>query len=52
MYEMMIYKKKAAQLNNRTYTDFYYRLMLLARSVFEWDGLPKGLDEKWIERFM
>lgn len=42
----------AKQLNDLTFTDYYYRLMLLARSVFKWEGLPNGMDEKWIERFL
>lgn len=42
----------AKDLNDLTFTDYYYRLMLLARSVFQWEGLPEGLDEKWIEKFL
>ena len=39
-------KSIAKQLNNRTFTDYYYRLMLIARSVFEWSGLEElGIDE-------
>ena len=49
MYKTMSMNSVAKYLNNRTYTDYYYRLMLLARSVFEWENLPKGMDEKWIE---
>lgn len=45
-------KEVAQQLNNLTFTDYFYRLMLLARSVFEWKNLPNGIDEKWIERFL
>jgi len=52
MYELMTMKSIAKELNNRTFTDYYYRLMLLARSVFEWQGLPNGIDEKWIERYL
>lgn len=52
MYEVVRYRDKAKAINDRTYTDYYYRLMLLARSVFEWTGLPNGIDEKWIERFL
>jgi hypothetical protein len=48
---VMSFNKAAQDLNNLTYTDYYCRLMLLARSVFAWDGLPPGLDEKWIERY-
>lgn len=42
----------AKQLNNLTYTDYYYRLMLIARSVFKWNNLPNNIDEKWIEKFL
>lgn len=52
MYKTMSMNSVAKYLNNRTYTDYYYRLMLLARSVFEWENLPKGMDEKWIEKYL
>lgn len=45
-------KTIAEQLNDVTYTDYYYRLMLLARSVFEWENLPPHINEKWIERYL
>ena len=45
-------KSFAKQLNDLTFTDYYYRLMLLARSVFRWNNLPEGMDEKWIENFL
>ena len=45
-------KTFAKQLNNLTFTDYYYRLMLLSRSVFKWENLPPGMDEKWIERYL
>lgn len=45
-------KSFAKQLNDLTFTDYYYRLMLLARSVFKWNNLPNGMDEKWIENFL
>ena len=51
-YNILRFRDKAKQLNNITYTDYYYRLMLLSRSVFEWSGLPEGIDEKWIERYL
>ena len=37
------------QLNDLTLTDYFYRLMLIARSVFKWNNLPNGIDEKWID---
>jgi hypothetical protein len=52
MYDVIQMKSIAKQLNDRTYTDYFYRLMLIARSVFEWEGLPNGIDEKWIERYL
>lgn len=50
--EVLNFKDKAKTLNNLTYTDYFYRLMLLSRSVFEWSGLPNGIDEKWIEKYL
>lgn len=52
MRDVISMKSIAQELNNRTYTDYYYRLMLLARSVFKWENLPNGIDEKWIERYL
>lgn len=42
----------AKRINDFTYTDYYFRLNLLARSVFEWSGLPNGISERWIERYL
>ena len=50
--DLLSMKSIAKELNNRTFTDYYYRLMLIARSVFEWKNLPNGIDEKWIERYL
>lgn len=52
MYEIMTMPTSATALNNKTYTDYYYRLMLLAKSLFKWKNLPKGIDEKHIEQFL
>ena len=52
MYDLLNFKDQYKLINNITYTDYFYRLMLLARSVFKWNNLPNGLDEKWIERFL
>lgn len=49
---MVSMKNFAKQLNDLTFTDYYYRLMLLARSVFKWNNLPNGMNEKWIENFL
>lgn len=42
----------AKQLNDRTITDYIFRLSLLAKSVFKWNNLPNGIDEKWIEKYL
>ena len=51
-YDIIGMKTIAQTLNDRTYTDYFYRLMLLAKSVFKWNNLPNGIDEKWIERYL
>lgn len=51
-YKIFSAKNIAKALNNRMYTDYYYRLMLKARSRFEWKNLPNGIDEKWIEKYL
>lgn len=51
-YDVIEMKSIAKRLNDLTYTDYFYRLMLIARSVFKWTNLPNGIDEKWIERFL
>ena len=50
--EVIKYKSMTKNLNDRVFTDYFYRLMLIARSVFEWVNLPNGIDEKWIERYL
>lgn len=52
MYNVISMKDVAKRLNDLTYSDFYYRLMLIARSVYEWHNLPNGIDEKWIEKYL
>lgn len=52
MHDILTMKSLNKNLNDWTYTDYFYRLMLLARSVFKWNNLPNGLDEKWIEKFL
>lgn len=51
-YNLLSYSSIAKQLNNRVYTNYFYRLMLIARSLFKWENLPNGMDEKWIERYL
>lgn len=47
---IMSFDEAYKTLNDLTYTDYYNRLMLLARSVFKWDGLTPQV-EKAIERY-
>ena len=49
---IMSMKSYAKRLNDYTFTDYFHRLMLLARSVFKWENLPNSMDEKWIEKFL
>lgn len=51
-YKLLSYQSVAKQLNNLTYTNYYYRLMLIARSLFKWNNLPNGINEKWIEKYL
>lgn len=52
MYDVIRMKEIARDLNDLTFTDYYYRLMLIARSRFAYENLPNGIDEKWIEQFL
>ena len=52
MYEIIKQSSIAKNLNDRTFSDYYYRLMLIARSLFKWENLPNGIDEKWIEKYL
>lgn len=51
-YSLLNYNSIDKKLNNIVYSNYYYRLMLLARSLFKWNNLPNGIDEKWIERYL
>lgn len=42
----------AQDLTQLTFLDYYYRMAMLAQSVFEWHGLPNGIDEKHIEKYL
>lgn len=50
---ILSYESMANNLNDYTYTDYFNRLMLIARSIFEWEGLEElGINEKWIEKYL
>lgn len=51
-YTILNFENVANQINDLTFTDYFYRLMLLSRSVFKWNNLPEGIDEKWIEQYL
>ena len=38
--------------NNMTFSYYYCKLMLVARSLFEWENLPNNMDERWIEKYL
>lgn len=42
----------STNLNAITFNNYYYRLKLIAQAVFEWKGLPNGMDERYIERYL
>lgn len=50
--EIMRTMDVSKNLNDLTFTDYFYRIMLIARSIFKWNNLPNGIDEKWIERWL
>lgn len=35
-----------------TFQDHLFRLSMLAQTVFKWEGLPNGIDEKHLERYL
>lgn len=51
-YTIMKFDDVSKQINDLTFTDYFYRLMLIARTVFKWNNLPEGIDEKWIEQYL
>ena len=51
-YKLLSYKSVAQMANNMTFSYYYYKLMLIARSLFHWEGLPNNMDERWIERYL
>lgn len=40
----------SANLNNASFSYYYYRLMDLAISQFEWSNLPDSVDERFLEK--
>lgn len=52
MKNILQFNSYAKHLNDLTYTDYFNRLMLIARSIFKWKNLPNNIDEKWIENYL
>lgn len=42
----------ARHITQLTFFDYYFYLAEMAQSVFEWQGLPPGIDPKHIERYL
>lgn len=42
-------KWESTLLNNRTYLQYYNRLLELAINMYEWKGLPPSVDERFLE---
>lgn len=51
-YQLLSYKSVAQMANNLTFSYYYYKLMLIARSLFKWNDLPNNMDERWIEKYL
>lgn len=51
-YNIMSFESMAKQVNNLTFTFYYYWLMQMARSLFRYKGLPEGMKSEWIEKFL
>lgn len=39
-------------LNDLTFATLYDKYKMLAMSAFEWSGLPEGIEERYIERYL
>lgn len=48
----ILYIDAVKSMNQATFSDYYHRLALLAQAVFKWDGLPEGINERHIERYL
>ena len=50
-YKLLSYKSVAQFSNNITFSYYYYKMMLVARNLFEWLNLPNNMEGRWIERY-
>ena len=51
-YQLLSYKTVAQMSNNITFSYYYYKLMLIVKNLFEWEGLPNNMESRWIERYL
>lgn len=51
-YQLLSYKSVAQFSNNITFSYYFYKLMLIVRALFEWEGLPNNMESRWIERYL
>lgn len=51
-YQLLSYKSVAQISNNITFSYYYYKLMLVACNLFEWEGLPNNMESRWIENYL
>lgn len=51
-YQLLSYKSVAQISNNITFSYYYYKLMLVATNLFEWEGLPNNMESRWIENYL
>ena len=51
-YQLLSYKSVAQFSNNITFSYYYYKMMLVVKNLFEWEGLPNDMESRWIERYL
>ncbi len=51
MHEVLSMQSVAKTLNDWTYTDYYFRLMLIAKSIYK-GKLPNNINYKWVEKYL
>ena len=51
-YQLLSYKSVAQISNNITFSYYYYKLMLVACNLFEWESLPNNMESRWIENYL
>lgn len=52
MHNILSLEMTAKNLNDRTFTDYYYRLLMIAKSRFKWNNIPNFIKDEWIEKYL